>query len=331
MSDPTTSAPANDHGTAPASAPANNNDGADGFEARLAALQSGDDGEAAPEPAAEEAPAPPAAAAADSDAASRAAERRARLAAMQETLRKQVDSKRRQNEAHDYARNYEEAQRRAQELEAAAAKRIDPASLDEAGFFKLANQLNISPQRLGEWIRDATLNPEQAAAAAAKQALDPRIAAAEERAAKAEALVQEFIAEQQRAQAAHYEAQQRAAFVQSIAAEEAPHAAKFIASFGADEFLKIADSASRGLPDNAGRQALLDVIEENLERLAQVFMPTSSAPSSNGKQLPHVQPAAAKATTVSNSVAQERASVVEDDDWASLPFEVRLERMKASA
>ena len=301
-------------------------DGAGDFDARLAALKG--DGGAVSEPAPEgSASVPPAPSEADS-AAARSQARAARLAEMSARLRRQVDSRPAQP-SEDYATKYAEAQKRLQEMEAARSKYVDPTALDEAGFFELASRLQVSPQKLGEYLRTATLNPEIAAAESARKALDPRITAAEERAAAAERRVEEFLQQQMAQQARAQEEAVVHGFIQSVSPDEAPLTASFIRQFGAGEFRSLMQSAANGLPDGAGRQALLDVIESNLEQLVRGLVP--SPPSSAKQTTPSPIPAAAKATTVSNAHAQERASVVEDDDWASLPFEVRLERMKASA
>jgi hypothetical protein len=309
-------------------APTPPGDGADDFDARLHALRAEPDASApAPAPEAGNSLPPASASEADSDAgAKRAEERRARLAEMQARLRRQVDD-RPARPTEDYVAKLAEAQKRLDEMQAAQSKFVDPSKLDEAGFFDLAKRLQVSPQKLGEFLREATLHPEVVAAQAAQKALDPRIAAAEERAAKAEQMVQQFIAEQHAREAQAREAAVMNQFVQSITPEEAPHAATFLQAFGPQEFLRVVESAASELPEGAGRQALVDVLEENLERLARAFVPPSSAKQTT----PTPIHAAAKATTVSNTLAQTRASVVEDDDWASLPFEERLARMKASA
>lgn len=318
MNTPSTStAPVTETSAAPGDAPG---DGADDFDARLHALKA-DDGtasESAPETTASVPPAPASEAVSDAAAA-----RRARLAELSQKMRRQVDSRPAQP-SEDYASKYEAAQRRLQELEASQAKYVDPTKLDEAGFFQLASSLNISPQKLGEFLRTATLNPEVVAAQAAQKALDPRIAAAEERAAKAEQMVQEFLAQQQAAQQEAQASQVMHQFVSSITPDESPHAATFIRAFGQGEFLKVAESAANGLPAGAGRQALLDTIEENLSMLVNAFAP----PSAPKQPTTPFVPAAAKATTVSNAHAQTRASVVEDDDFASLPFDERVARLK---
>jgi hypothetical protein len=307
-------------------------DGLDAFDARVDALLAESRAEEAAKPPLgllDETPeAAPVAAPAPTDADTARAERRARLAKLQSEERQQVDSRREYAERDQMARQLAEAQARAKSLEESSAGRIDPSQLDEAKFFELAHQLNISPQKLGEFLTAQFNDPARAAVDRATQALDPRISAAEKRAADAEARVNEYIAEQQRRESQAQESQLRAQFVSSISPQTAPKAAAFLGSFGQAEFLKIADAAANSLPAGAGAQDLIDEIEEGLGRLASAFGTTT--PPSSKHALPHVPTAAAKAITVSNSHAQDRATVVDDDDFASLPVEERAKRLIAA-
>jgi hypothetical protein len=267
--------------------------------------------------------APPAAAGPDPVETARA-ERRARIAKWSSEEAQKVDRRAPLAEHDQAARRAEEFERRAKDLEAQLASRIDPSSLDEAALFNLFQTSKVSPQKLGEWIRDSISNPETLAATAAQRALDPRITAAEERALRAEQQVQEFIASQQRREAETAEKAAAREFVSAVTPDAAPRASAFLSTFGEGEFLKVAYSAAASLPQGAGHQALLDEIEETLDKFASAF-------TSNGKQNQTPTHAAAKATTVSNSVAQQRASVLEEDDFASLPFEERVRRVRTSA
>ena len=136
-----------------------------------------------------------------------------------------------------------------------------------------------------------------------------------------------FLRQQEEQRAAYQEAQavhQFTAYTQSNAAD-APYASAFLREFGPDEFATVARSAAQSVPPNAGWQAVLDVIEDNLSGMAKIYAANPAAiqqrPQAPSKQVP----AAAKApTTVSNSLAQERASVVDEDtNWGSLSFEER--------
>ncbi len=111
-------------------------------------------------------------------------------------------------------------------------------------------------------------------------------------------------------------------------ANDAPFSARFLHNFGVNEFSKLAQSAAASVPPGAGWQAVLDTIEENLSSMAQIY----ALQNGSAQQRPQASPpnrAAAKApTTVSNSLAQERASVVDEQaDWGSLPFEERSARL----
>lgn len=311
-------------------------DGLDGFDARVDALLAESRAEEAAKPPlgldvpsdgvdvhADTQPAP-----AVPDAEKARQERRERLAKLQEQERQRVDSQAKFAERDQLARQLAEAEAKAKRYEEAQAKAIDPSTLDEAKFFELAHQLNISPQKLGEFLSQQFNDPSSLAAQKATQALDPRIKAAEERAAAAERQVQEFIAAQQRAQQEAQEAQLRAQFVSSIKPDATPRSAAFVAKYGDAEFLKIADAAANSLPAGAGAQDLLDEIEEKLGELASVF--GTQTPPSSKHALSPVPSGAAKPTTVSNSHAQERASVVDDDDFASLPLEERAKRLVAA-
>lgn len=284
------------------------------------AAEGGDAGSALPPQ--QEPPTPSPAVSADA-----AEERRARLAALKERERASVDAKQRQHEADQIRARLEEAERRARENEEKLRSRIAPEELDEAKFFELAEQLKVPPTKLADWLRERMANPEAAAAQAARAVVDPKVSALEKKLAEQEQVIQRFLADQQRQRA---EAEEQAAaqeFFEFTAqnATSAPYASSFLKT-RPQEFYKLALSAARRLPEGAGAQAILDQVEEDLTLLAPIF---GSQPS-NAKHNPPPSPAAAKAiTTVSNALAQERASVVDDSvDLASLSFEDRLERVK---
>lgn len=258
-----------------------------------------------------------------------AAERRARLAALKEGERQRVDAQARHRQSEELATRLAEAERKAKEAEERAKSAINPSELNEEKFFELASSLNVPPQKLGEWIRDRMTNPEAAAAQAAARAIDPKLSAIEKRLAEKEAQLDAFLA-QQRAQAEQAEemraAQEFFRFTESNAAT-APHSARFLSKFGPAEFHKVAVSAAAMVPPHAGAQAVLDQIEENLATLAAIY--SGDAPGTQQRPAHTPNPAAAKApTTVSNTLAQQRAAVVDENaDWASLPFEERSARL----
>lgn len=232
------------------------------------------------------------------------------------------------------ARDYEAATKRALEAEALAARRVDVDNLDEAAFFRLAEQKNIQPQRLGEWIRNAMTNPERVAEAAALSATrstyDPKLAALEAQIAELRAQNQSFLDRHNEAQAAVQEREQTHAFLGMVSqsADRAPLAARLLAA-DQNEFMQIAELAARNVPGQ-GPQALLDAVEEMLDQDGRQVAQTYAAlyGFTSQAQAPKTQNrAAAMANTVSNSLAQERASLVEEEDYARLPIEERAARL----
>lgn len=280
--------------------------------------------------------APPGSAAAPVDAATKAREERAaRLAALQDKGRAAVDAKARQTEADRIAREAEAAKQRVAELEARQAQLVDIAKLDEASFYELAKRANVNPQKLGEWIRESIANPERLAEHAATRAMDPKLSALEQKLQQQEQVIQQFLAQQaqqeQRTQE-HAEQQRFFGFVSS-SKEQAPLAHALLEKSGPEEFWKIADVAAKGLPPGAGASALLDAIEHFLDGDGRAYAQTLAtifglAPAPSNAPAVTPKSAAAKATTntVSNAVAQERASVVQEEELWKLPYEERLAR-----
>lgn len=270
----------------------------------------------------------PASAADSGDAAAARAARREAIAKLAEQERSSVDAKALKREHSELQQRLASAEKRAEEAERMASQRIDMTGLTEDQFFEHARNAKVTPQRLGEWLREQMANPELAAARAATSAVDPKIAALEKRIAEQQEQLQGFLAGQQ---SAHEEAEEEHAF-HSFSnytvnnAATSPHTAAFLREFGSEDFRKLATSAAARVPPNAGPQAVLDEIEENLSRLARVY---AASPAAAKPSIPqHTRGAAQPMTTVSNSLAQQRASVVDEDaDWASLPFEERSARL----
>lgn len=266
--------------------------------------------------------------------------RRERLAALTAKDRERVDHKQRQAESDKLARKATDLERRATEAEALAAKRIDLDSLDEAAFLALAEKKNISGDRLAAWIREATTNPEKIAQAAALKATtaayDPKFAALEQKLAEQQKTIDGYIAAQQEQELSAKEAQNIQHFTSFVgeSAERAPLAAKLL-EHDRDEFLAMADVAGHKVPPGAGPEALLDAIEDLLDsdtgargvyaKYAALYGAPAPTPST-GKASPPPR-AAAKANTISNSLAASRTSVVEEDDFASLDLDERARRL----
>lgn len=327
-------APAPTEGASPAAMPS--------LEERIAGVNdyldtassesAGESGESAP-PLAAKAPLSPAP---SGDAETRAAERRARLEALSAKTRESVDRKAQQAASEKMARDLEAYQRRAEEAERQAASRVDVSQLDEAAFFALAEKRGIAPQKLGEWIRTAMTNPEKVAEAAALQATqrtyDPKFDAIQRENAALKARLDAFEASQAKQASAAEEERQTKAFLGMVAqsSERAPLAAKLLAS-DPDEFMQMASIAAPRVP-GMGPEALLDAVEELLDgegrKVAQTYATLYGiSPSQNPAPTTPTTRGAAKPNTVSNSLAQERASLVDDDDFARLPIEERAARL----
>lgn len=299
------------------------------FEARSASVF----GNAPSSQAADEEAAPPAPSeatvaspVASEDEATKA--RRERLAKLTADEARSVDAKAQKKEQDELRQRLERAEKRAEEAERMAAQRIDITNLTESQFFEHAAKAKVTPQRLGEWLREQTQNPELAASRAAEAAVTPKLTEIEKRIAEKEARLDQFLAQQAQQAADAEEAQAFQSFASFTAsnAVTAPYSANFLNQAGADQFRKVATSIAATLPPNAGPQALLDKLEENFAQLARIYAPSGATAKPSTPQPNHG--AAKPMTTVSNTLAQTRASVVDEDaEWASLPFEERSARL----
>ncbi len=263
-----------------------------------------------------------------------AAARRARLDELQAKERAKVDRKNLQAASDKTTRELQVAQQRIEEAEARAAARIDRADLkDPVRVMRIMEEEGVPAARVAEAIREAMANPEKAAEIAAtnaaRKALDPEVKALRDKLAALEAREAERAAAYQNHQKQQAETHALTEFCQftETASTTAPYAAAFLKSYGSGEFHKLAVQAAQQVPEGAGWQPVLDVIEEQLTGLAPIFSTTAS----NAKAPPPTRTGAAKpTTTLSNSLAQERASVAQADDWSSLPFDERVARLKDS-
>ena len=287
-----------------------------------------------PSESADESPdSPPAAAGSPADSAgavdTAAAERAARRAKYEEFAaaeRQRVDAQARHREADDLRKRLDEAERRAE----AAKNYVDPSKLDEAAFFEMASKLNVTPQKLGTWLQQRMTDPDIAAAQSVSRVVDPKLTAMEQRLADQQKTIDGFLAaqqaQQQQAEERHY-VEQFHAFTRENA-PTSPYASRFLEVHGPDEYAKIATAAAQRVPAGAGAQAILDEVEERLTQLASIYAPQNGAPQQRPASLPQITAAAKAPTTVSNTLAQTRASVVdEDQEWSSLPFEERSARL----
>lgn len=328
MSEVATSAP-----TATPEAPGNGvtvtpTDYESSFDARSAAIfgtseTAGDAGAPSHSPA--DAASPAVSAEPDANAKARA-ERRAALDKLKAEERSKVDAMAAIRERDELRRQLASYEAKVKETDG----RIDPKSLTKEQYFALAKQLpDLSPQELGDWLREQYANPEAAAATAAKRAVDPELAQLRQLVERQQAAIDGFMQSQTKARE---EAIERQAYDQFFAftrenAQTAPYSARFLEKHGPEQFHQLVRSAAQVVPEHAGPQAVLDEIEEKLTQLGSIYQ-AQSAPNRQVANTPS-RPAAVQAPThVTNTLAQQRSSVVDEDtDWGSLPFEERSARL----
>jgi hypothetical protein len=267
---------------------------------------------------------------AEPDAAAKArADRRAALDELKAKERQKVDAMAAIRERDELRKQLNEERERAK----AYATHVDPSKLTKDQFFALAEKNpELTPQELGEWLRERMANPEAAAANAAKRAVDPEIAQLKQLVEQQQAAINSFMQSQQTAQE---QAVERQAFEQFNAftlenAATSPYSARFLERHGPEQFYRLVRSAAQAVPEHAGPQAILDEIEENLTQLGSIYQAApAAAPQRRQANLSPTNQAAAKAPThVTNTLAQQRSSVVDEDtDWAALTFEERSARL----
>lgn len=257
------------------------------------------------------------------------AERRAALDKLKAEERSKVDAMAAIRERDQLRKQLEEERERAK----AYATHIDPSKLTKDQFFALAeNNPELTPQELGEWLRERMANPEAAAANAAKRAVDPELAQLRQLVEQQQQAINSFMQSQQ---TAREDAIERQAYEQFTAftmenAQVAPYSSRFLEKNGPEQFYKLVRSAAQAVPEHAGPQAILDEIEEILTQLGAIYQAApAAAPQRRQANFSPTNQAAAKAPThVTNTLAQQRSSVVDEDtDWSSLPFEERSARL----
>ncbi len=263
------------------------------------------------------------------DAAAKArAERRAALTKLQTEERGRVDAMAAIRERDELRKRLSERDEQAK----AFATHIDPSKLTKEQFFALAEKNpELTPAELGEWLRERMANPELAAANAAKRAVDPELATLKKQLADQQSVIDQFLSAQQQSQ--HDAVEQQAAeqffsFTRENA-QVAPYSARFLEKHGPEQFIKLAHRAVQDVPPHAGPQAILDEIEENLTQLGAIYSAAPAPPQRRQANQPPSNSAAAQAPThVTNTLAQQRSSVVDEDvAWSSLPFEERSARL----
>jgi hypothetical protein len=287
------------------------------------------------DPPAEPAPAPaqdaPPAEAPPPAAADPKADRAARIKALQE--REREAERRRSEDRRAKAAQPDpaiaERAAKAERLERELGMGIDEllaATSSEAMFFKTAQRRGMTPQRLAEHLRDRLADPAKQAADEAEVAMTPiqrKLDELERRAGERIAALEHEIG--RRDQDAR-EAQAAAALVADARAQArtSPLAAAFLEKRGEEAFVELATAIANAMPPHSGLQAVLDMVEHNLEQLAEVFRSSTET-----KQPSQPRAAAKAATTVTNSIASRRSTIADEDaEFAALPLEERLALLK---
>lgn len=240
--------------------------------------------------------------------AERRAQRQAQLAELNAKTRAKVDSAAAQREAETLRERIAEYERRQAQL-------VDPTQLDPLGIIQLGQRAGHDPKAIAAAIQQAMGSPELAAAHAAKQAVDPVVAKLQNDLSAALRRIDEFETRQTTAaqQAAE---QQAAAQFQTFAAQNAatsPLAARFLAQHGPEEFHALTLGAASALTPNAGPQALLDEIEDRLTELGRLYAnPAPAGQQRTPANSPRIGTAAQAPTHVTNTLAQQRTSVVDE-------------------
>lgn len=252
--------------------------------------------------------------------------RKKRLEELAAKDREAVDRKERQAAAEKAQRELERMAKELAEAKAQNDGKFDPKKLDAPTFFKIAEDAGLDPAAIGKWLSEATQNPAKLAEENAKKAIDPELKALRE---QVEALKSELNGDRSTRQKAAQEAQELQSANEFIAhtaknASDAPLSAAFLNQHGPEEFYRLALGASQRIPEGAGWTALLDRIEDDLSSLAPLFA-QSGQPSRDAA--PPQPRAAAKANGLTNSLAAQRASVVDGEDWSSLSLDERAARL----
>lgn len=274
----------------------------------------------------------PAVSPADSTDEARRAERRQRLDAMKLQTRQDVDRKERQSAYDKQQRDLTAAQERADLAEKRASTALDRSVLkDPIKVLRLLEAEGIPADQVANAIRESMTNPEIAATRAAREAISPEVAQARAENAALKARLDAFEAREAASNARYAEQRDTEEFITyaGTASQRAPLAAKLLAH-DRNEFLQLATIAAEGVPPGAGRDALLDKLEDLLDGdvrgVAQKYA-AIYGPLPTPSPAPQTRPGAVQPTTVSNSLAQGRTTLVEEEDFARLPLEERARRI----
>ncbi len=293
-------------------------------ELRADPSQSADEveGEGESRPAA----AAPVASPADSAVEAARADRRKRLDALKLQERAAVDHKERQAYADKQAARAQEAEDRIASL---TGSTFDRAVLkDPLKVMRLMEAEGISADKVAEAIRESLSNPDIAASRAAREAVSPELAEARALIARQNARLDALENERAQERATVTERQHTERFIGHVEAQatRAPLAAALLKHDRA-EFLEMAQLASERVPPGAGADALLDAVEDILDTdvrgVANKYMAIYGQQTSPTSRATQPRTGAVQPTTVSNSLAQERGSLVDEEDFARLSLNER--------
>ena len=197
---------------------------------------------------------------------------------------------------------------------------------DKNAFFEHARQFD--PNDLVAVIRGEIEDPARAAAERARRTISPELAELRAQLEHQRAQFEALVGSQQEQARAAAERAAESAVIGAVraSASAAPHTARFLEKFGDGEFLKLTNAAADHVPPGAGEQALLDVLETHLEQLAGFVSAPSPAQASTQATSKPTPAAAAKAKTLSNSLASGRSTVKEEDDEYISDYDERVRR-----
>lgn len=315
--------------------------GADGQAAETAA--DAPDVAAKPTEKLKDAPAEAAPAKPETDA--QRAERRKRLDELTAREQAQADARKQAQRLAEVEQQLAAARSEAEALK--AREWIDPSKVDPASFFDLAKKFKVPPAELGEWIRKQTEDPDRHVVEEAQRIIDPKLSALEAKIAEQQKQIDAYNAQLAQQRQIAEVAAIKNQFVSHVSGvgERAPLTAQLLKEHGPDELWRLADSVAERLPQGAGPDALIDAIEEHLDGPSRAYVEKLAKFYGYGTPGSPAQAAAASTTatnstppnpktrrsegTVPNSLAQQRASVVDDEEeWAAIPLEERAARLK---
>jgi hypothetical protein len=263
---------------------------------------------------------------ADSDAAARREERRKRLDAFKLQERQSVDHKERVAFAEKEAARARAAEER---LAAMSTSTFDRAVLkDPVAVMRLMEDAGVNADEVAKAISASLSDPSISASRAAREALSPELAEARSLIARQEARLAALEGERAKERESAAEARHQEMFVSHVTAQSAraPLAAALLRHDRA-EFMMMAQMASERVPAGAGADALLDAVEDILDTdvrsVAQKYQAIYGPSATPTSQATQPRPGAVQPRTVSNSLASERGSIVDEEDWAHLPLNER--------